>query len=315
MSDIGPKLLLIDGNNMSHRVFWAQLASSGGVQLQYGNRYTSVLFGFFRQLIFLRKKFPDHFLVVAWDGGYDRRKAESQAAVEAGIIPSAYKEHREKAKEEETDQKKLEDLESLRVQMEQLRDEVLPLVRCIQAYQKGVEGDDIIYTYCKYAQKWNGRAVVVSSDKDFYQVLGLGPEVSIFDAMKEETWTQERFKMEFTFHPSLWVDVGAFQGDKGDNIFGVDGWGPKTSCDYVRQYGGIHEIIKAVQAKSKHSKKEAAMLASIPKLELAWSLKKMDDIKHIPMPHCPVRDSQVLYKKFVELGFMSLLRDVKLLTQ
>jgi len=301
------KLLLVDGNNMSHRVFWTHQ------ELQHKGRYTGVLFGFFRQLIFLRKKFPEHFLVVAWDRGYDRRKAESQAGVAAGIVPSAYKEPREKARED-ADPKKLEELESLNTQMNQLRDEALPLVRCTQAILDGTEADDILYSYCLYANKWGGEAVIVSSDKDFYQVLGIGPKVTVFDAMKDETWTAERFQMEFAFPATLWVTAGALQGDKGDNIFGVDGWGPKTACDYVRQYGSLETILEAVQGKTKHSKKEQTLLESSPRLKLAMSLKQMDEIPYIPMPRCGPKDSKALYDKFLELGFMSLLKEVKLLT-
>ena len=302
----GPKLLLIDGNNMSHRVFWTHQ------ELQYKGRYTGVLFGFIRQLIFLRKKFPEHFLVVAWDRGYARRKAESVKGVEAGIVPSAYKEPRETAKAE-ADPKKMEELECLNTQMDQLRDEVIPLIRCSQAVMGGVEADDLIYTYCQYVHKWDGQAVVISSDKDFYQVLGIGPEVTIYDAMKEETWSAERVSQEFAFDSNLWVDFCALTGDSGDNIFGVDGWGPKTAGDYIRQYGTIEAILEAVRAKTKRSKKEQMLLDSIPRLELARSLKRMDEIPNVPMPRSLPKDSKVLYAKFLELGFMSLLRDVKLL--
>ena len=307
MPNGGPKLLLVDGNNMAHRVFWTHQ------ELQYKGRHTGLLFGFFRQLIFLRKKFPDYFLIVTWDGGYDRRKAESQAGVAAGIIPEYYKEAREKMKEA-ADPKKQEEMEALTVQMEQLKDEALPLARCLQAYVKGVEGDDLVYTYCKYVHKWQGSAVAVSSDQDFYQLLGIGPEITVFDAMKDETWTQERASMEFGFPASLWVDFCAITGDKGDNIFGCDGWGPKTAGDYIRKYGSIENILAAIQALPKKGKKEQKLLDSVPRVELARSLKRMDEIPNIPMPRCAPRDYQGLYDKFLELGFMSLLRDVKLLT-
>ena len=307
MSDSTPKLLLIDGNNMSHRVFWTHQ------DLQYKGQYTGLIFGFLRQLIFLRKKFPDHFIVVAWDRGYVRRKAESLLAVASGIVPSAYKEPREKAKDDASQEKK-DALESLNTQMDQLRDDILPLVRCTQAIMTGIEADDLIYSYCKLMKKWGGQAVIVSSDKDFYQVLSLGPEIVIFDAMKEETWSDERVNMEFNFSSSLWVDFCSLTGDKGDNIFGVDGWGPKTAGDYIRQYGCIENIMQAVKAKDKHTKREKMLLDSEARLSLARSLKHMDDIPHVPMPRCAKKDSKVLYAKFLEFGFMSLLKDLPLLT-
>ena len=307
MSNGGPKLLLIDGNNMSHRVFWTHQ------ELQYKGRYTGVLFGFFKQLIYLRKKFPDHYMVIAWDRGYARRKAESQAGVAAGIIPSAYKEQRETARAE-ADPKKLEELESLNTQMDQLRYEALPLIRCTQAIIDGTEADDIIYSYCQYAHKWGGQAIVVSSDKDFYQVLGIGPEISVHDAMKDELWTAERVRMEFAFDPGLWVDFGALQGDKGDNIWGVDGWGPKTAGDYVRQYGNIESILAGIREKPKKSKKEQQLLDSIQRINLAFSLKKMDEVPHVPMPRCGHKEPKPLLDKFLELGFISLVKEVNLLT-
>lgn len=312
MPENGPKLLLIDGNNMSHRVFWTHK------ELRHGSRYTGVLFGFFRQLIFLRKRFPDHFFVIAWDGGYARRKAESIKAKEAGIVPEYYKEAREKAKAEAAkDPKKAAEIEILHTQMDQLADEALPLIRCVQARRQGVEGDDLLFSYCKYVHKWNGKAVAVSSDQDFFQMLSVGPEISVYDAMKEELYTAERFQMEFNYAPNLYVDYGALVGEVGpsaDNIFGVDGWGPKTAGDYIRQYGSYENIVEAVKAKTKRSKKEQTLLESEQRFLLARSLKSMDDIPDIPRVKCEPKDSQALYNKFIELGFMSLLKDVKSLT-
>lgn len=301
------KLLLIDGNNMSNRVFWSHR------ELQYKGSYTGVLFGFFKQLIYLRKKYPDYYMIVAWDAGYARRKAESQAAVAAGIVPSAYKEQREKARAEADDKKK-EELETLFFQMNQLRDELIPLVRCTQVFMKGFEGDDILYSYCKYVQKWNGKAIIVSSDHDFYQTLG--PNVTIFDAMKDEFWSEERFQMEFAFPPSLFVDYGALVGEVGpskDNIFGVDGWGPKTAGEYIRAYGCIENIVEAIKAKPKKKSKEEVLLASEKRWKLARSLKQMDEIPNLPRPRCDARSHDALYQKFMEYGFMSLLKDVRLL--
>jgi len=294
MPDGGPKLLLIDGNNMCHRVFWTNQT------LSHKGKGTGVLFGFFKQLIHLHKSYPDHFRIIVWDRGYARRLEESQKAVEAGIIPSAYKANREKNKPE---------LEDMFEQMNQLRDSVLDMIRCVQVSEKGVEADDIIYTYTKYVQKWHGEAVVVSSDNDFFQALA--PGVTIYDAMKKEVWTEERFNVEVGFSPSLWVDAGALMGDTGDNIHGVDGWGPKTTNKYVRQYGGIDAVVAAVQAKKKRSKTEQNLLDSLPRLALAKSLKQMDIIPNVPMPRlCRNIDSKSVEKMFLEFGFASLLKEI-----
>lgn len=288
-----PKLLLIDGNNMCHRVFWAQQ------NLSYKGRAVNVLYGFFKQLISLHKQYPEHFRVIAWDRGYARRLEESQKGVEAGIIPTAYKANRDRDREE---------LESLFVQMEEVQ-YGLTFVRCLQVSLDGIEADDIINSYARTYQKWGWQSVIVSSDNDFYQVLG--PGVSIFDPMKKEVWTEERFRIEVGYDSSLWVDAGAIMGDSSDNIHGVDGWGPVTTNKYISEYGDVDAIIRAIQAKEKRSKKEQVFLDSLPKLRLAKSLKKMDFIPSVPKPKvCKAYDPKELEKYFLSWGFASLLKEI-----
>jgi len=305
----GPKLLLIDGNNMCHRVFWAKRKGKGGNAglLSYKGREVDVLYGFFRQLIHLNKKYPDYFPVVAWDRGYARRLAESQAAVEQGIVPSAYKQPRKEAQEEKKDD---EEYQSLMEQMEQVADS-LKFVKCLQVAMDGFEADDIIFTYARTYADWGGKSVVVSTDKDFFQVID--DSTVIYDAMRKEVWTRERFEMEFGFPPHLWVDAGAIMGEVGkskDNIFGVDGWGPKTAYAYVREHGNVDAIIAALQEKKKRGKREETFLEQIPRLRLAKSLKQMDIIPNVPKPRVLRHTSEEELKQFfIDWGFVSLMKE------
>jgi DNA polymerase-1 len=297
----GPKLLLIDGNNMAHRVFWANK------NLSYKGRHTGVLYGFFRQLVSLHKMFPDHFRVIAWDGGYHRRRNESQKAVEAGLIPSGYKQNRAI---DEDDHEKLAQREAIMEQMEQLRSDALPLARCLQVWMEGVEADDILNSYAIKNRQWGGESVIISSDQDFYQCVG--PGTIVYDAMKKETWSEERLTMEFGFEPARWIDAGAIMGDKSDNIFGVEGWGPVTACKYVREHGGVHEIMEKLNAKAKRGKKEQTFVDSAEILELALSLKKMDVIEGLPKTRVTRELSEEKLKAyFLEFGFASLLKEVR----
>lgn len=300
MPDV-PKLLLIDGNNTCHKVFWAMKSSKQN--LSYSGRSIEVVFGFLKYLISLHKDYPDYFRIIAWDRGYTRRKNESQEAVKAGIIPSAYKETRH----EKDDEEKKEQLENLYTQMDELR-EGLKLVRCMQVEVGGVEADDIINTYVQNYRKWGSQFVVVSSDKDFYQLIG---KDVIIRRTESDIWTEERFVMETGIdNPEMWLEAGALIGEKGDNIFGVDGWGPVTACKYVQEYGNIESIISAVQAKEKKSKKEEVLLASIPRVRLARSLKAMDVIPGLPKPKCLPMDSNALEQYFLNWGFASLLKEI-----
>lgn len=305
-----PKLLLIDGNNMAHRVFWSRRkrrpdGKSAG-SLSHKGQEVDMLFGFFRQLIHLHKKYPDFARVICWDRGYERRLRESEEGVKAGLIPSAYKQPRKEAQDEK-DAADDPDRISFKEQMQELIP-ALDLVRCIQVAVDGVEADDLIYTYSRHYADFDAECVVVSTDNDFMQVLD--GTTKVYDAMNKELWTAERFEMEFGFPAHLWVDAGAIMGDKSDNIFGVDGWGPKTACKYVGEFGNIESIIKALEAKEKRGKKEQTFLEQLDRLALARSLKQMDVLPTVPKPTCLPKDPDKLKKFFLDWSFASLLKEV-----
>jgi len=312
----GPKLLLIDGNNMCHRLFWAARTRQKGKKgegdgLTYKGRCVEVIYGFFRQLIHLHKRYPDYFPIIAWDAGYTRRLEESQAAVAAGLIPSAYKSTRPKRGEVNDDPDAI-DMEPLFEQMEELQVNGLNWVRCLQVMIPGVEADDILHTYARTYADWDGRSVIISSDGDFYQVID--DNTTLYHPVKKELWTKERFTMEFGFAPYLWVDAGAIIGEIGkskDNIFGVDGWGPTTACKYVREHGDIDAIKAVIEAKpeKKRGKRERDFLEQWERLLLAWSLKKMDMLPDLPKPRCPPRDEKAVRKYFLEWSFASILKE------
>jgi DNA polymerase-1 len=265
-----------------------------------------LLYGFFRSLVAMHKTYPDYFRVIAWDRGYARRLEESKRAMEAGVIPSEYKATRREAKTPEEEEVR----EAIHEQMDEVK-EGLDLVKCLQVGVEGCEADDIIFTYAKQNQANGGTSVIVSSDKDFMQAID--HNIFIYDAMKQETWTLERFRVEFEFEPALWVDVGALEGEMGptkDNIHGVDGWGPVTAVKYVRQYGTVEQIIEAVRAKPKKSKKEQVLLDSVPRVMLAKSLKRMDMLPFLPKPRVlhPC-DQKEVERYFLSFGFASLLKE------
>lgn len=295
------RFVLIDGNNLAHRVWWAQN------QLQYRQTVIGLLFGFLRSLIALRKKYPNETFVVAWDEGYARRFAESEVGVRKGIIPETYKANRI-ARQAEPDMADL--FESMNVQRDQIRHELLPHLNLVQITVQGSEADDVIYTYVMRNFRVGGTSIVVTSDQDYFQLLR--PGVILCDPIKDEVWNRERFQVEFGFDPELWVDVGAIMGDKGDNIFGVNGWGPKTTCQYVREYGTVEEIYAVVEAKpqKKLLKREQELLRSKERIALAYSLKKMDELPcYLSTEPGPCWSTKELEQYMFGYRFASLFKD------
>jgi DNA polymerase-1 len=290
------KLLLIDGNHLCHRVYWTHK------QLSHRGKPVAVLYGFLRSLISLKKKYADSLFVIAWDAGYARRKLESENAVKAGIISSAYKENRKV-----DDEVKLEQIRSIHSQRDEL-EEVLNYVKVVQVCVDGVEADDLIYSYVLQNWKAGGESFVITGDKDYYQLLK--DKVSLYDPLKSETWTRDRFVEEFGFEPELWVDVGAIAGDTSDNIPGIPGWGERSAIKYVKQYGDIDSIMEALQAKEKKGKKEQVFLENVDRLKVCKSLKQMDVVEPLPKLRFRRNHSKDALEKFmIDFRFISLMKD------
>lgn len=305
------KFILIDANNMCHRLWWGGMSSSSPTAS--GGQFTDIVPPFFEGVFKLKEKYQDHLPIIVWDGGKARRKAEASEAVEKGIVPSGYKENREENL----------DLEPLYEQMDQIREECFKGFCVLQVRVAGFEADDAIYTYSKIAEKNAGSAIIVSSDKDFYQCIG--DHVSVLhpgSASREEVlMTKDRFEEEFSMSPDMWINVMALCGKRSDNIFGVDGWGPKTSIAHVVEHGGIDQIVSAIGEKvdsltgsKKPLKRDASILEQKDRLKLAMSLQKMDFIEDIPEP---VVDGDIspshIKKSLMRWGCLSLSKKAHLL--
>lgn len=291
--------VLIDGSNLCHRVFWANM------NLSYNENPVGAIYGFFKSFVFLKQKYPCADFIVAWDRKSVRRKVIAAEAIEKGLIERDYKENRKERYEEQKDK-----FESLYEQMDRIR-EGLVFSNCLSLHVDHEEADDIIYSYCKNIE---GKKVIVSSDNDFYQCLE-DENVIIFDAMKKQTWNKEIFELEFGFKPELWVDAGAIIGDKSDEIKGLNGWGKKTTFKYVCEYGTIENITRALKEKLKKSKSEENFLSNTELLSYAKRLKQMYVIDNLPTFNGEKKSILDLKQFFLNFGFASLLKDLALLTQ
>jgi DNA polymerase-1 len=106
----------------------------------------------------------------------------------------------------------------------------------------GVEADDVIGTLSRMASEDGRPTVVVSSDKDFFQLLS--DQVVMWDTMKdvslEPSYVQERFGVP----PAKVLEVMALIGDTSDNIPGVTGVGEKTAVKLISQYGNLDALLE-----------------------------------------------------------------------
>jgi DNA polymerase-1 len=219
--------LLIDGNNLAVRAAFANetLTNKEGIP-------TGVHYGVFQSLINLKQSYPDYQFLIAWDGKSKRRVAEAQTGVCKGLIKSGYKANRKK----DDQPKPLLDFYAQAPYLKKgLEQTGIPQIR-LEDY----ETDDVIATYCKMLSP--NEIIIVTSDYDYLQILS--DNVSVWDGMKSKLTTKQTFIDEYKIQPSQYVDVGALMGDDGDNIFGITGWGEKTSLEAIQEHGSWENVYK-----------------------------------------------------------------------
>jgi DNA polymerase I len=90
----------------------------------------------------------------------------------------------------------------------------------------GIEADDTIAYIADMYQDISKKITVVSTDRDFYQLLS--PTLQVWSPIKKKMYDEATLIEEFGVHPANYVVYRTFTGDASDNIPGVDGFGPKT---------------------------------------------------------------------------------------
>jgi DNA polymerase-1 len=106
---------------------------------------------------------------------------------------------------------------------------------------EGVEADDIIGTLTAWAAGQGREVVIVSGDKDLFQLVG--SRVSLWDTTKDVVVGPREVEQRYGVPPSQLVEVMGLAGDSSDNIAGVPGIGPKTAGRLIRQFGSIETLL------------------------------------------------------------------------
>ena len=219
-----PTLFLIDAYALIYQSFFAfanrPLTNSKGEN-------TSAEWGFLHYLIRIREEFAPNYLAVVFDAGSSQRKK---------LYPE-YKATREKMPEDLR-----ESLGRIRSLLDALHHPVVEV--------EGFEADDVIASLARrvLALEEDIEAVIVSGDKDFYQLLR--PGLRLFRPARggragtSAEWIDEsNASRRFGVPPNRIIDYLALIGDSSDNVPGAPGIGPKTAVKLIEQYGDLDEIL------------------------------------------------------------------------
>ena len=107
--------------------------------------------------------------------------------------------------------------------------------------QAGFEADDVIGTVAKKAEKEGVKVVIVTGDKDLFQLVN--DNIHIWNESKNIMFDSQKVYEKYGLYPDKIVDMLALMGDNCDNVCGIKGIGEKTAVKLINTYGSVENII------------------------------------------------------------------------
>jgi DNA polymerase-1 len=203
-------ILLVDALNLFTRHFVANPAMS-----DHGYHVGGIV-GFLNSIRIMNEKFSPNRVIVVWEsGGSPRRRA---------LLPS-YKSNRRPQKLNRYYNDEIPDTVQGRDNQISVIVEILKKTPVSQLYVPDCEADDVIGYISKYCYP-DEKKIILSSDKDFYQLLD--EDVDIYSPTRKRKVTAQDVASEYNISASNFCLAKSFCGDVSDNIPGVKGVGFKV---------------------------------------------------------------------------------------
>ena len=229
------KLLLIDGNSVAFRAFYALYRQLDNFTSPDG-LHTNAIYAFKNMLdVVLRDTAPSNVLV-AFDAGKITFRNK---------MYDDYKGGRAKTPSELSEQ--------LPVIKELLAD------LGIKSYElPNYEADDIIGTMAKKGAEKDFKVTIVTGDRDLTQLASDHTTVMVTKkgVGELEAYTPEHMKEVNGVTPTEFIDMKALMGDSSDNYPGVEKIGPKTASKLIQKYGSVENLYNHIDEMKKSKMKE-----------------------------------------------------------
>ena len=212
-------LLIIDANNLSYR--WLQRPN-----------YDSFGADFIRTIQSLSKSYEAARTIVCFDFGKSYYRMD---------MHEEYKGPRKMPKEEEEIKKYEAFFAVLNDLPDQLDEEVLKF--------RGVEADDILAWITQNVSERYNHTWIISSDKDLLQLVD--DNISIFNIFGRKEVTKQSLMDDLGIEPSEFMLSRIIEGDKSDNIIGIEGIGPKRAQGLAKEYKTLNNLLDALPIKGR----------------------------------------------------------------
>ena len=178
-------------------------------------------------------------IIITADGGSSSYRRD--------ILPD-YKQNRKDKYATQTEEEKIafeEFFEEYQATLE-LLETTMPLLRF-----DGVEADDVAAHLVKYKDKYNlGNVWLISSDRDWD--LLIQETVSRFSYVNRKEVKLENWHDHYEVTPEQYISLKCLTGDKGDNVPGITGIGPKRAASLITEYGDALTIYDSLPLPSKY---------------------------------------------------------------
>ncbi len=282
-----PILMLLDGNSLAFRAFYALPAENFKTQ---GGLTTNAVYGFTAMLInLLRDEQPSH-IAAAFDVSRQTFRLEKYPEYKAGRSATP---------------------DEFRGQID-ITKEVLGALGITVLAEPGFEADDVLATLATQAEDAGYRVLVVTGDRDSLQLVSddvtvLYPRKGVSELTR---FTPEAVLEKYGLTPQQYPDFAALRGDPSDNLPGIPGVGEKTATKWIAEYGSLQALVDQVDTVK--GKVGDALRANLSSVVLNRELT--DLVKDVPLAQTPDTlrmqpwDRDQIHRLFDDLEFR-VLRD------
>ena len=283
------KLLIVDGNSIANRAFYALPFLSN-----HNGQPSGAVFGFANILIKIIGELSPTHLVIAFD--HARKTFRNE------IYPE-YKMQRKSTPEE-------------LISQFPLIKQMLSAMNIKTIEESGIEADDIIGSISKSC---DCTKIILSGDRDLLQLIDDNTSVWLTKKGVSEVdkVDKDKIKEEFEITPEQVIELKALMGDTSDNIPGVSGVGEKTAKALILEYGSLDNVYKNIE-----SIRPKLQEKLINDKEIAYISKTLATIKtdcdiNFNLEECKIVYPLPIsaYNFFKEMDFTSLVRNKLLFSE
>ncbi len=285
------KLLLVDGNSIINRAFFAVIGRAP--MTAPDGTPTGALNGFFNTLLSVKDEINPDKICVLFDlkaPTFRHKMYPDYKAQRKGMMPE------------------------LSAQMP-IAKEILDLIGIKRMEMEGYEADDLIGTLSLLGANQGDKVFILSGDHDDFQLIDDNVSVILPQSGKGKPprvlFDREMFEETYNVKPEVFVYVKALMGDNSDNIKGVEKVGEKTAFKLIADYGSIDGIFDNLDKLTPSLRSHVSESRKL----IDMNIKLCSILRDVPVPYGPeqtefkdIADPQGLHDKLASLGLRSLIK-------